>query len=620
MVPFLNKLYKFSQLGITRGSLLVQSRIQSAWFAQVMRTRALQKKASFTWDDLVQRECINPNFQLFWQQCSTTSYEQLDLFFALFSVEEQRRAIEHAQSLINTYTIFTTLPVDWHGVFPRTVFYRDIQIPYNYPDTDIRLVWERARLHDIVVMGYAYQCTADPIYMYWFQAYLESWIDANPYLLGINWVCPMEVSIRIISLVWAFYFFKNSTLSKEFWQTFVCCVYNHVIYLQYNWEIYDGRTNNHYLANLVGYLYGCWFFNYLHHMRVRAYTTYTALLAEIQRQIYTEGTSYEGSTQYHAFVTELVYHAYYSARFFAFPVNTLTSTLERATDFIYWCTDLTGSLVAIGDSDSGRVLFWGLPHAVYTSKTIAQQAAYYPQFGISCLKTHAWHCTLRHHAYTLQQPSGHFHSDIGSITLSYKNIQLIVDPGTYIYTSSVNWRNYFRAHTAHNSFWIQEYEPVALSVQPFYLAIPESNYTQELTHATSMLTTTHTLYQDLGLQAYRTVQVYQEQELDIAEIVITDRWQGQSTNNNLTSVWQFTFAPHIQVIREHDYWCLYLDIVPVFYIYTNINFTVISGWISSRYGTKEKTTCLRGYAPLISNYSYITRIHPVQKHTVYYGI
>ncbi len=34
------------------------------------------------------------------------------------------------------------------------------------------------------------------------------------------------------------------------------------------------------------------------------------ILSEFEKQVFTEGTSYEGSTNYHCFVTELFYHAY----------------------------------------------------------------------------------------------------------------------------------------------------------------------------------------------------------------------------------------------------------------------------------------------------------------------
>ncbi len=53
--------------------------------------------------------------------------------------------------------------------------------------------------------------------------------------------------------------------------------------------------------------------------------------------------------------------------------------------------------------------------------------AYFAHFGLSVIKTDVWHLTLRHHAYNALQPSGHFHNDIGSVTLAVNRIPVIVD-------------------------------------------------------------------------------------------------------------------------------------------------------------------------------------------------
>ena len=71
--------------------------------------------------------------------------------------------------------------------------------------------------------------------------------------------------------------------------------------------------------------------------------------------------------------------------------------------------------------------------------------AHFPQFGLSIVKTNNWHITLRHHAYNALQPTGHFHNDIGSITLAVNGIPVIIDPGSFVYTPSAMWRNYFRS-------------------------------------------------------------------------------------------------------------------------------------------------------------------------------
>ena len=48
------------------------------------------------------------------------------------------------------------------------------------------------------------------------------------------------------------------------------------------------------------------------------------------------------------------------------------------------------------------------------------------------------------------QPSGHFHEDENSVTISYNNIPIIIDPGSYCYTSNAFARNLFRSQVMHN--------------------------------------------------------------------------------------------------------------------------------------------------------------------------
>ena len=110
---------------------------------------------------------------------------------------------------------------------------------------------------------------------------------------------------------------------------------------------------------------------------------------------------------------------------------------------------------------------------VGTSLVNSSRVACFPQFGLSIIKTNNWHVTLRHHAYNALQPTGHFHNDIGSITLAVNGIPVIVDPGSFVYTPSAMWRNYFRSVAVHNTSFIDGIEPVLLSDELFVLNIPE---------------------------------------------------------------------------------------------------------------------------------------------------
>ena len=271
--------------------------------------------------------------------------------------------------------------IDWHidfrlqaqdpaadCTFPADAYYKDIQIIAGTQEAlakDIKIPWELSRFQHGLFFGIAYKKTADEGYMAACIYQIASWIHHNPFLLGVNWVCPMEVALRAINWIWAFYLFKDAQVSLLFWQKFSCSLYDHLVYLENNWELYDGRTSNHYLADLVGYLYLCYFFFDLPGMRTRAYACYERILDEMQRQVFVEGTSYEGSTNYHRLVTELFFHASVIMKAHGFPVpEWYQERLCNMSTFIDRCSYSDGTLISIGDHDSGSVLYGGLSQRV----------------------------------------------------------------------------------------------------------------------------------------------------------------------------------------------------------------------------------------------------------------
>ena len=54
--------------------------------------------------------------------------------------------------------------------------------------------------------------------------------------------------------------------------------------------------------------------------------------------------------------------------------------------------------------------------------------------------------------YPLMAPHGH--ADLLSITLSADGIDLLIDPGTYLYHTGNKWRDYFRGTSSHNTITI----------------------------------------------------------------------------------------------------------------------------------------------------------------------
>ena len=477
-------------------------------------------------------------------------------------------------------------------LFDKRMFYKDITIQSGLTDRltkDIKVPWELARFQHLFVMGAAYQKGHDPLYARSFMQHVMDFLDENPFLLGPNWVCPMDVGIRGLNWVWAFHFFKKSEdITPEFWERFVCSMYDHMHYLEHNWEVF-GVTSNHYLSDLIGYFYLTWFFKDLKGVSKKHEWCYRELLKEFEKQVFEEGTDYEGSTKYHCLVTEIFYHFYLLSQEsgFSLPQSALEK-LQRMFTFIDWITVDESDLVKIGDDDSGKILHYGITSSLVTSmkQSRTTEDHFFKKFGLSVHKSDTWHVTLRHHSYSKEQPSGHFHNDIGSITVAYKGIPIIVDPGSYVYTPSVVWRNIFRSVQAHNSFFIQDVEPVLFSDSSlFVLDMPEKKSSD------SIWNMQHHLY---SISALRSVTIDQKNE----SIVIRDMWDETPFQGSV-SAWNFTLSSEITPIIENKKCILTYQGRSLLVLSSeDITFETGDSWYAPAYGTKISTKKIVATAPL----------------------
>jgi len=485
----------------------------------------------------------------------------------------------------------------------RNTFYADIAIPlHTQADScgpDIKVPWEFSRLQHLVTLGLAYRhaiATHDAraeTYCTTFMRHITDWVANNPFLRGVNWANPMEVGIRSINLIWAFHLFKQATsCTEEFWQHYVSMLHNHAVYLEHNWEVSD-KPNNHYLADLVGYWYLNVFFSSMPYYRRQSQATLKTIVHAFAQQLHPDGTSYEGSTHYHALDTELLLHVIMLAMHTGCEVPASMHTwYQKMTQFIADCSDNNGNFIRCGDDDGGRIVFGLAPNknlrsswfdttisyrssrvtdcpSRYATQGVAtrssrlyrgittnghlplsqisnhQQAVInYHHFGISIIKTPTWHISFRHPTYNNRQPTGHFHHDHLAITLTINNTPLFIDPGSYVYTASTPWRNYFRSWAAHNTFFCQNHNDPAQITNLFAqtrMQHPPAQQPEEK-HSVIMLHDYHDYFAAQGLRMRRNLCF----DTNKNELVITDLCENIGVVKNDTKiVWAFHVAPEI---------------------------------------------------------------------------
>lgn len=591
---------RLKEIGAIKAVEVMSNRMHTSFFEQYARYQADQKRSSITWPLLAQKYKLG-DFSTFFKQLKKRSFiSSKDLYASELKDEKElmRQASAFAHNCFDILgsreQCLITLP--WHSdfrlqyqhpdadyLFDKNKFYKDISIQPGLTDRlvkDIKVPWELSRFQHLFVMGAAFERGKDPMYARAFEQHVADFLDENPFLLGPNWVCPMDVGIRAANWVWAFHFFKDSEDTNNiFWKRFVCSLYDHMHYLENNWEKYS-VTSNHYLSDLIGYFYVTWLFHDMPGVAKKHKWCYSEILKEFEKQVFEEGADYEGSTNYHKLVTEIFYNFYLICQESNLPVSkSFLKKLKKMFSFIDWCAINDTDLVKIGDDDSGKILHYGIPRALVDEmqEECAFTEKYYKKFGLAIRKTQEWHITLRHHAYKATQPSGHFHNDIGSVTVAVDGIAVVVDPGSYVYTPSSVWRNAFRSASAHNAFFIEDIEPVLFDNRSlFTLDLPNEKAGDNAWEVF------HNLY---SVPARRTLELDQKKN----HILLTDCWE-EIPVQTFTSVWNFTLAPGIEATQKGNDWFLSKDGKTLLVLHSeDLDFSVHDSWYAPNYGTK--VTC-----------------------------
>jgi hypothetical protein len=377
---------------------------------------------------------------------------------------------------------------------------------------DIKIPWELSRFQHIVTLGKAFWYTNDEKYVEEFIQELESWMDNNPVKLGVNWTCSMDIAIRAVNWIWGYYFFSESDLLTDKLKIeFLKILFLHGRHIINNLEFGEVR-GNHYLSNIAGLIYLGIFFQESQEAKGWLSKGISALIEEMDYQIYPDGMNAELSINYHRLVTEI---------FAATTVLCLKNDielpksymdqLERMFGFILVYTKPDGSAPQIGDVDDGRFQIisnyygWDRQDHRYLLSIGAElfgrndfkptnqefdEETFWLISNLKKLNTRNYQNSdsisfensgfyLMHHEdhYMIIDGSspnpkylqGHRHNSALSFELFAYDKSFIIDPGSYVYTSDKKMRNLFRSTQYHNVVRVDNEEQNTFNNDPFYM-------------------------------------------------------------------------------------------------------------------------------------------------------
>jgi len=391
-------------------------------------------------------------------------------------------------------------PPDWHadplsGKRWPVDYWADLDFRFEPGLEEPRYVWEVNRQHELVTLGRAWALTGDERYARAVWASMRSWADRNPPFFGINWTSALEVSIRLVSWSLALDLVGTIGATDDDVRTVVTSGRLQAAHLSDNLSVYASSRNNHLIGEAAGLVVvgaklpflkgaGAWLASGLGHVE-----------REVVRQTTSDGVPREQALHYAAFVIEfaLVTAAALRTRGSDLPVP-VRERVSRMSRFLAAVSSDGGAVPEIGDADGGRVYeladrpgrqgiraaacaaletggwipveaedadlepaLWlrgpgVVRHALESKRDRrVREGAGFPEGGYFALAHGDGHAVVDCGELGYLSIAAHGHADCLSLLYGVNGRWMAVDPGTYCYHGSRDWRDHFRSTMAHNT-------------------------------------------------------------------------------------------------------------------------------------------------------------------------
>ena len=418
-------------------------------------------------------------------------------------IEKADRICEGNFDLLGCTNLSFGDPIDWHFepcTGKRSPLVHWSKLDYLNADVagDKRIVWELNRHQYFLTLGQAYWLTGDERYARVFTEHFDSWMDANPPKIGVNWTSSLEVAFRSMAWLWAFHFFKSSpSLATETFTNVCKFLYLNARHLESYLSTYFS-PNTHLTGEALGLFFIGTMFPEFEEAKRWQDLGRRILIEQLPVQVKPDGVYFEQTVYYHRYTTDFYIHFLLLSR-----ANHLTlppqveNWLVLMLDHLMYITRPDGTTPFLGDDDGGRLAklevrpandfrgTLGVASVLFSRgdyKFVAGDAAEELLWLLGVEGLRQFDNTkpqepkelsraFRHGGYFVMRDGwkrdsnylifdcgphgilncGHAHSDALSFALAAKGETILIDPGTCTYTGSKELRNWFRSSQAHNT-------------------------------------------------------------------------------------------------------------------------------------------------------------------------
>lgn len=391
---------------------------------------------------------------------------------------------------------------DWHLDYLSG--HRFPLLPYPSQSTDIDrgydivCPWDLSRLYFVVPLVSAFRTTGHPQYRDRFFAAVDDWERHNPYLFGVNWMCGLDIAIRALNIAIGMMFlgYPEDERRKR-----VCrLLWAHIVYLQQR-DLYESKPilNNH---QLIAAAIQVALLQLFTGQDVEAWKRFAREIVrrETKRQFHEDGGNFESAFAYHQFSLEalalsLLFDRASGERDSALGItgcaDETCKRLQRAFAFSANYVRTWGEMPQIGDGSDGRIVFhrdyfdWRPTDPAYVKDLSAalfpkddpftigrtESARLFPDSGVGTFVNSRYGVVFT--ALPVRPPAGgHNHFDQTNVLLRVGRHPVLIDSGTYCYTSDAASRARFRSGRAHNVLLVAKSEPAAVGAREVF-AVPD---------------------------------------------------------------------------------------------------------------------------------------------------
>jgi uncharacterized heparinase superfamily protein len=392
------------------------------------------------------------------------------------------------------------------------------EVPYLDPSIgDHKIIWELNRHQYWLQLCRAYSLAGDSRYARAIVGQMESWLEANPPLTGINWASMLEIGLRTISWTMAVHFIASTGDVPFPMARCLVALERQLIHLEEHLSYYFS-PNTHLTGEALALYVVGHAFPELDSSRRWVDTGRRILLREIDRQILPDGGHVERSMHYQRYTLDFYLLALLTARRAADvqAEQAFADAAARLAEFTCGIADDEGRLPLIGDDDGGmlwpvtgrdcadvrdslatagvvlnrpHLARWGLqeetfwiaaPEAIAfvnkpartmdgAARTLSgPRSQTFPDTGYVVMRSDHDHAVLDAGAHGYMN-GGHAHADALSLTLSIAGRPLLVDPGTATYTMDPQLRDRMRGSLNHNTICLGG-NPQSIPAGPFHWA------------------------------------------------------------------------------------------------------------------------------------------------------